>query len=92
MPSARRWSPDAPYLYRCRVTLSDPQGRVLDVRDAVFGQRSVGMVSEANPHAGLQAGTLLLDGQVIEVGPTAEMLDHASDPRTRAFLTGDMVY
>jgi tungstate transport system ATP-binding protein len=35
---------------------------------------------------------LLLDGQVIEAGPTAEMLDHPRDPRTRAFLTGDMVY
>jgi len=35
---------------------------------------------------------LLLDGQVVEMGPAAEMLDHASDPRTRAFLTGDMVY
>jgi tungstate transport system ATP-binding protein len=35
---------------------------------------------------------LLLDGQVIESGPTAQLLDHAADPRTRAFLSGDMVY
>ena len=27
-----------------------------------------------------------------EIAPTAELLDHPSDPRTRAFLTGDMVY
>lgn len=39
-----------------------------------------------------QRAALLLDGQVIEVGPTADMLDRAADPRTRAFLTGDMVY
>jgi tungstate transport system ATP-binding protein len=35
---------------------------------------------------------LLLDGQFVEMAPTAELLDHARDPRTRAFLTGDMVY
>lgn len=35
---------------------------------------------------------LLLDGQIVEMAPTADLLDHASDPRTRAFLTGDMVY
>jgi tungstate transport system ATP-binding protein len=35
---------------------------------------------------------LLLDGQIVEAAPTAELLDHPSDPRTRAFLTGDMIY
>ncbi len=35
---------------------------------------------------------LLLDGQVVEIAPIADLLDHANDPRTRAFLTGDMVY
>ena len=35
---------------------------------------------------------LLLDGEVVEAGPTAELLDHPRDPRTRAFISGDMVY
>jgi tungstate transport system ATP-binding protein len=35
---------------------------------------------------------LLLDGQVVEAGPTAQFLDHPADPRTRAFLSGDMIY
>lgn len=35
---------------------------------------------------------LLLDGQVVEVAPTAQLLDQPNDPRTRAFLSGDMVY
>jgi tungstate transport system ATP-binding protein len=39
-----------------------------------------------------QRTALLLDGRIVEVGPTADLLDHPEDPRTRAFLTGDMVY
>jgi tungstate transport system ATP-binding protein len=35
---------------------------------------------------------LLLDGQIVESAPTAQLLDHPADPRTRAFLTGDMIY
>ena len=35
---------------------------------------------------------LLLDGQIVEVAPTATLLDAPRDPRTRAFLTGDMIY
>jgi tungstate transport system ATP-binding protein len=35
---------------------------------------------------------LLLDGQIVEVGPTHAVLDAPQDPRTRAFLTGDMIY
>jgi len=35
---------------------------------------------------------LLLDGQIVESAPTAQLLDHPDDPRTRAFLSGDMVY
>ena len=35
---------------------------------------------------------LLLDGQVIESAPTAQLLDRPADPRTKAFLSGDMVY
>ncbi len=35
---------------------------------------------------------LLLDGQIVEAGPTAQFLDHPSDPRTTAFLSGEMIY
>ena len=70
MPNAQRWSPESPYLYRCRVSLLDKAGRASDVRDAVFGHRSVELVSELRPRAGLQAGTLLLDGQPLHLRGT----------------------
>ena len=35
---------------------------------------------------------LLLDGEIIELAATATLLDAPHDPRTRAFLSGDMVY
>jgi tungstate transport system ATP-binding protein len=35
---------------------------------------------------------LLLDGRIIEVGPTERFFDASQDPRTRAFLNGDMIY
>jgi tungstate transport system ATP-binding protein len=35
---------------------------------------------------------LLLDGQIVEVAATRHLLESPSDKRTRAFLTGDMVY
>jgi len=34
----------------------------------------------------------LLDGKEVEVGPTEELFTHAKDPRTIAFIGGDMVY
>jgi tungstate transport system ATP-binding protein len=35
---------------------------------------------------------LLLDGQVIEAGSTSQVLDAPRDPRTRAFVSGEMIY
>lgn len=35
---------------------------------------------------------LLLEGRLIEVGPTEEFFENPRDPRTLAFVTGDMVY
>jgi tungstate transport system ATP-binding protein len=35
---------------------------------------------------------LLLDGRLVEIGPTARVLDSPHDPRTKAFVSGDMVY
>jgi tungstate transport system ATP-binding protein len=68
------------------------------VEDLIRERQAQGVTVVLATHQIFQArrlahrAVLLLDGQVIEVGPTAEMLDHPGDPRTRAFLTGDMVY
>ncbi|MCX6552248.1 MAG: phosphate ABC transporter ATP-binding protein, partial [Acidobacteria bacterium] len=35
---------------------------------------------------------LLLEGTVIECGPTAAMFDHPAQPGTQAFLAGELVY
>jgi tungstate transport system ATP-binding protein len=35
---------------------------------------------------------LLLSGRLIEAAPTLELLDSPHDPRTHAFLSGEMVY
>ena len=35
---------------------------------------------------------LLLDGRLVEVSPTGEFLEAPSDPRTAAFVRGEMVY
>ena len=35
---------------------------------------------------------LLLDGKTVEVGPTEELFSQAKDPRTQAFIKGEMVY
>ena len=63
MADARHWSPDAPWLYRCRVTLLDKEDSIIDVQDTLFGYRTIEMVSPANPKKGLEVGTLLLDGE-----------------------------
>ena len=38
-----------------------------------------------------QRALVLLDGLVVEDGPTAGVFDAPNDPRTRAFLSGDLV-
>lgn len=35
---------------------------------------------------------LLFDGQIIEIAPTQDFFQHPQDPRTRAFLNGELVY
>ena len=62
MPDAKLWTPDAPYLYRCRVSLKSGDA-VLDGRDVLFGHRSFGMVSEHRSKGGLPAGMFLLNGE-----------------------------
>ena len=43
MPKAKVWSPNAPHLYRCRVTVLD-NGQTVDVKDVLFGCRSFTLV------------------------------------------------
>ncbi len=49
VPRAHRWSPDDPYLYRCRVTLLDG-GDVFDDDSTAFGIRSLAL----DPQRGLR--------------------------------------
>jgi ABC-type phosphate transport system ATPase subunit len=35
---------------------------------------------------------MLLNGEVIEVAETSKILENPGDPRTRAFVRGEMVY
>jgi len=65
MPDAERWSPNEPYLYRCRVTLKNDGREVVDVRDVLFGYRSFEIVSELRPREGLSAGRMLLNDKPI---------------------------
>ncbi len=39
-----------------------------------------------------QRVALLYDGEIIEIATTDDFFHHPQDPRTRAFLTGDLVY
>ncbi len=68
------------------------------VEDLIRERQAQGVTVVLATHQIFQArrlahrAALLLDGQVVEIGPTGEMLDRAKDARTRAFLSGDMVY
>ncbi|HEX2980555.1 MAG TPA: phosphate ABC transporter ATP-binding protein [Anaerolineaceae bacterium] len=35
---------------------------------------------------------LMLAGKIIEIAPTADFFDHPKDPRTHAFVAGEMIY
>jgi tungstate transport system ATP-binding protein len=68
------------------------------VEDLIREQQSRGVTVVLATHQIFQARrlagrtALLLDGRLVEVAATATLLDHPADPRTRAFLTGDMIY
>ena len=57
MPEAKTWSPTAPNLYRCRVTVQDS-----DAKDALFGCRSFRL---APPGGKLPEAMFLLNGQPV---------------------------
>ena len=68
MPDARTWSPETPYLYRCRVSLAGQ-----DAKDVIFGCRSFSIVNRGKPTKTpadadtnrLPNGMLLLNGRPI---------------------------
>jgi tungstate transport system ATP-binding protein len=75
----------------------DP-GNVRLVEDLVRQQQAAGVTVVLATHQIFQARRLahraafLLDGRIVESGPTPGLFEHPSDPRTRAFLSGEMVY
>jgi tungstate transport system ATP-binding protein len=87
-----------------RVLLLDEPTANLDprnvrlVEDLIRERRSQGVTMVIATHQTFQARRLgdrtafLLDGRVVEVGPTRAFFDAPQDPRTRAFLNGDMIY
>jgi tungstate transport system ATP-binding protein len=87
-----------------RVLLLDEPTANLDprnvrlVEDLILERQSRGVTVVLATHQIFQARrlahrtALLLDGRVVEVAPTSDLLDRPVDPRTRAFLSGDMVY
>jgi len=68
------------------------------VEDLVRDRHARGVTMVVATHQIFQARrladriALLLDGQIVEAGPAAQMLDDPKDPRTRAFVSGEMIY
>jgi tungstate transport system ATP-binding protein len=68
------------------------------VEDLIRERQSRGVTMVLATHQIFQARrlahrtALLLDGRIVETAHTAQLLDHPEDPRTKAFLTGDMIY
>lgn len=64
VPSARRWSPDDPFLYRLRVAITDG-GQEVDRVESYFAMRKVGLTKDANGF-----DRIALNGRpVFQVGP-----------------------
>jgi tungstate transport system ATP-binding protein len=68
------------------------------VEDQIRARQARGVTMVIATHQIFQArrlahrAALLLDGQIVESAPTADLFDHSADPRTRAFLSGEMIY
>ena len=62
MPGMRRWQPEDPCLYRCRVTLREGR-RDIDSQDTLFGCRSFCLVTAEQASADRPAGMFLLNDQ-----------------------------
>jgi len=68
------------------------------VESVVRDSRQTGLTIVLTTHLFFQARRLadrtglLLAGQLVEIGPTEELMESPRDPRTKAFLSGEMVY
>jgi tungstate transport system ATP-binding protein len=68
------------------------------VEDLIRERQRRGVTIVLATHQTFQARRLghrtafLLDGRIVETGPTSEFFSAPRDPRTRAFLSGDMIY
>lgn len=51
MPEARTWSPDTPFMYRCRISVRNGR-QTVDTRDVLFGCRSLTLHHTGSPHVG----------------------------------------
>jgi len=75
----------------------DPRNVAL-VESLVRDSRRAGLTIVLSTHLFFQARRLadrtglLLSGQLVEIGPTEELMESPRDPRTKAFLSGEMVY
>ena len=63
--SARRWSPDDPFLYDLRVSLLDGEGKVIDEVVSYFGMRKISVGKGANGYNRL----LLNNEPLFQLGP-----------------------
>jgi tungstate transport system ATP-binding protein len=68
------------------------------VEDLIRERQAQGVTVVLGTHQIFQARrladrtALLLDGQIVELAATASLFDSPRDPRTRAFLSGEMIY
>jgi len=71
-------------------------GLIEEVVKEIYAQRGVTIVLVTHNifQARRLAGRvgLLLNGSLIEIGPTAQFFEDPRDPRTRAFVRGEMIY
>ncbi len=64
LPQQKLWSPDTPYLYRCRIILQKGK-RIIDTKYVLFGQRSFRMDGSNKDNTKVIPGTFYLNGKPI---------------------------
>lgn len=64
IPDAMKWTPNTPYLYRCRASLIGADG-IFDTKDVLFGYRTFEIAGKSDSRKGYQTGTFLLNGNPV---------------------------